>query len=154
AAFGRRGSWSFSRYSGLAHAFEKGLKLGQIRQVVAPRCPGGAGAGDRESRIERETVRTAERASLRRPSHAGAAPQCSTRIILVGLDRPSTPSGRLLPTAEVVLRDARAHHPGVCHSLRRLLLPEPLSRVPPILPLGGSRRALSRPRFPEGPGVC
>ena len=41
--------------SGLAHAFENGLKLGQICRVVAPRRPGGADAGDGVGRVERET---------------------------------------------------------------------------------------------------
>lgn len=40
--------------SGLAQAVENALKLSQIRRVVAPRCPGGAGAGDRKSRVERD----------------------------------------------------------------------------------------------------
>ena len=31
------------------------LKLGQIRRVVAHRRPDGAGAGDGEGRVERET---------------------------------------------------------------------------------------------------
>src|SRR5271166_6159210 len=39
---------------GLAHAFEYGLKLGEIRRVVGNRRPEGAGAGDREVRVERE----------------------------------------------------------------------------------------------------
>ena len=43
------------RDSGLAHAFENGLKLGQIRRVVAHRRPSGAGAGDGEGGVERET---------------------------------------------------------------------------------------------------
>ena len=40
--------------SRLAHAFENPLELGQVRQVVAHRGPGGAGAGDGEGRVERE----------------------------------------------------------------------------------------------------
>ena len=40
---------------GLAHGFKNGLKLGQIRRVVGNRRPEGAGAGDREVRVERET---------------------------------------------------------------------------------------------------
>ncbi len=46
---------SFLRQPRLAHAFENGLKLGQIRRIVAHRRPGGAGAGDGEGRVERET---------------------------------------------------------------------------------------------------
>ena len=40
--------------SGLAHAFENRLELGEICRVVAHRCPDGAEAGDREGRVERE----------------------------------------------------------------------------------------------------
>jgi hypothetical protein len=107
--------------------------------------PGGAGAGDRESRIERETGQDGGTSLVEaaKPRQGSAQVKICSRIISVGLDRPSTPSDRLLPTAEVVLRDARAHHPGVCHSLRRRPLPETLSRVPTILPLGGFRRASS-----------
>jgi hypothetical protein len=39
---------------GLAQALENGLKLGKIRRVVAHRRPGGAGPGNRQSRVERE----------------------------------------------------------------------------------------------------
>jgi hypothetical protein len=127
----------------------EGLKLDQIRQVVAQRYPGGAGAGDREGRIERETGQDGGTSLVEaaKPRQGSAQVKICSRIISVGLDRPSTPSDRLLPTAEVVLRDARAHPPGVCHSPRRRPLPETLSRVPTILPFGGFRRALSRPRF-------
>ena len=42
--------------SGLAEAFENGLKPGQMRyRVVAHRCPGGAGAGNSEVKVERKT---------------------------------------------------------------------------------------------------
>ena len=41
------------------------------------------------------------------------------RIISVGLDRPSKPRDRLLPTAEVVLRKARVSHPDVSHRIAR-----------------------------------
>ncbi len=46
---------SFLRQPRLAQAVENGLELGQIGRVVAPRRPGGAGAGDGEGRVERET---------------------------------------------------------------------------------------------------
>src|SRR5580704_14680284 len=46
---------SLFRHSGLAHAFENRLELGEIRRVVAHRRPGGAEAGDGESRNEGET---------------------------------------------------------------------------------------------------
>ena len=50
----RRAAVIASGTPGDAHAFENALKLGKIRRVVAPRRPGGAGAGDREGRVERE----------------------------------------------------------------------------------------------------
>ena len=58
---------------------------------------------------------TAECASSSRPSCARAAAKCEIcrRIISIGLDRPSKPRDRLLPTAEVELRKAREIHPGV-----------------------------------------
>ena len=43
------------RRSGLAHTLEKSVQLGQMGRVVAHRRPGGAGARDGESRVERET---------------------------------------------------------------------------------------------------
>ena len=46
---------SFLRQSRLPHAFENRLELGEIPRIVAHRCPGGAGAGDCEGRVERET---------------------------------------------------------------------------------------------------
>src|ERR1700733_13105052 len=39
------------------------------------------------------------------------------RIIPVGLDRPPKPPDRLLPTAELELRDPREVHPGVSHRI-------------------------------------
>jgi hypothetical protein len=41
------------------------------------------------------------------------------REISVGLDRPSKPCDRLLPKAEVILRDARYIHPIVSHRIAR-----------------------------------
>ena len=42
----------------------------------------------------------------------GGQPKICWRIVSVGLDRPSAPRGRLLVTAELVLRDARECRPG------------------------------------------
>src|SRR5208283_4067932 len=100
---------------GLAHAFENGLELGQIRRVVAHPRPGGAGAGNGEGRVERETrfngeTRLVESTKL---SECGAQPKVWVRIISIGLDRPPTPRGRFLVTAEVVLRPACGTHPDV-----------------------------------------
>ena len=52
-----RGQRSLFRDSGLPHAFENGLKLGQVCRVVAPCRPEGAGARDGEGRIERQARR-------------------------------------------------------------------------------------------------
>src|ERR1700722_12197210 len=41
------------------------------------------------------------------------------RIVTVGLDRPSKPRNRLLPTAEVELPKARIGHPDVSQSIAR-----------------------------------
>ena len=91
--------------------------MGQIRRVVAHRCPSGAGAGDRESRIERETGQDGGTRLVKaaKPREGSAQVKICSRIISVGLDRTLTPWDRLRATAEAVLRDARAHHPGVCH---------------------------------------
>ena len=64
---------------------------------------------------------TAECASSSRPSCARAAANTKIcmRIISVGLDRPSKPRDRLLPTAEVELRNARVSHPDVSHRIAR-----------------------------------
>ena len=93
--------------SGLAQAFENGLKLGQVRRVVAHRRPGGAGAGDGVGRVERETgpdcgTRLVKSTKLR---EGGGQLEICWRVISVGLDRPSKPRDRLLVTAEVELRD-------------------------------------------------
>ena len=68
---------------GLAQAVENGLKLGQIRRVVAHRRPSSAGAGDGEGRVEREAgldggTRLVKSTELRRPKHAlvGAEREC------------------------------------------------------------------------------
>jgi hypothetical protein len=55
--------------SGLAQALENGLKLGEVRRVVAHRGPGGAGAGNRQNRVEREP-RMSLRAGFLEPSEA------------------------------------------------------------------------------------
>ena len=48
-------------------------------------------------------------------SEGGRQVKICWRIISVGLDRPSKPRDRLLATAEVKLRNARASHPDVGH---------------------------------------
>jgi hypothetical protein len=103
------------RNAGLAQAFENVLEAGQIRRVVAPRRPGGAGAGDREGRVERETgldcrMRLIESIKL---SEGGRQMKNCYRIISVGLGRPPILRDRLLPTAEVELRQTRHIHPEV-----------------------------------------
>ena len=85
------------------------------------RRPGGAGAGDGEGRVERETgldcgTRLVESTKLR---EGGGQLKICERIISVGLDRPPKPRDRLLPTAEVELRDARGRHPDVSHRIAR-----------------------------------
>jgi hypothetical protein len=89
-------------HSGLAHAFENRLELGEIRRVVAHRRPGGAEAGDGESRNEGETglnrgTGLIEAAKLR---ESGAQHKIYIRKISVRLDRPPIPRDRLLPTTE------------------------------------------------------
>ena len=103
------------RDAGLAHPFENGLNLGQIRRVVAPRRPGVAYAGDEVGWIQRETgldrgVRLVKSTELR---EGGGQVQIGRRIISIGLDLPPKPRDRLLPTAEVELRKARRIHPDV-----------------------------------------
>ena len=101
--------------AGLAHAVENGLEPGQVGRVVAPRRPGGAEAGDGEGRVEGEAgldggTRLVQSAKLRQ---GGGQVKIRYRIISVGLDRPPTPRDRLLPTAEVELRQAHVCHPNV-----------------------------------------
>jgi len=43
---------SLLRQARLAQAVDNGLKLGEIRRIVAHRCPGGVGAGDGKGRVE------------------------------------------------------------------------------------------------------
>src|SRR5580704_16801004 len=100
---------------GLAQAFEIALKPSQPSRVVAHRRPSGAGAGDSEGGVEREAsigcgMRFFQSTELR---EGGGQPKICQRIVSVRLDRPSTPHVRLLPTAEVELRDARGSHPDV-----------------------------------------
>ena len=69
----------------------------------------GAGAGDGEGRVERETgldrgTRLVQSTQLR---ERGGQLKIRCAEISVGLDRPSKPRDRLLLKAEVVLRDAR-----------------------------------------------
>src|SRR5208337_890654 len=117
----RRGGGRRSLFgdSGLAQALENGLELGQIRRVVAPCSPGGAGAGDGEGRVEREAglergMRFVPSIKLR---ESGGQRKICRRQFSVGLDRPSAPGDRFLPTSEVALRHAHGMHPGVSHRI-------------------------------------
>src|SRR5271155_5977473 len=103
---------------------------GQIFRVIAQRRPKGAGAGDGEGRVERETgldrgTRLVQATKLRKRA---AQHKVWMRIISVGLDRPSKPRDRLLPKAEVILRAACNRHPGVSHRIARTE-PESLDNV-------------------------
>ena len=49
----------------------------------------------------------------------GGQQKIRRRIISVGLDRPSKPRDRLVPTAEVDLRNAHEMHPDVSHGIAR-----------------------------------
>ena len=85
------------------------------------RRSGGAGAGDSEGRVERETgidrgMRLVKSTELR---EGGGQHEIRWRIVSVGLDRPSTPRDRLLVTAEVEFREARGTHPDVCQRIAR-----------------------------------
>ena len=107
--------------SGPAQTLQNGLKLGQIRRVVAPRRPDGVGARDREGRVEREAspdggMRLVQSTKKR---ESGGQIEIHCRIISIGLDRPSKPLDRLLPTAEMVLRIARNRHPDVSQRIAR-----------------------------------
>jgi hypothetical protein len=89
------------RDSSLAHAFENWPMPGQIPRVIAYRRKDGAGAGDSESWVERETgfdggMRFVKSTKLRK---GGGQLKICSRIVSVGLDRPSTPRDRLLKTA-------------------------------------------------------
>ena len=67
-----------------------------------------AGAGDSEGRVDRDTrlnCGTRLGKSIKLREGEGQLKICS-RIISIGLDRPSAPCDRLLPTAEGVLRQA------------------------------------------------
>ena len=93
----------------------------EIRRVVAYRGPIGAGARDGEGRVEREAgldsgIRLVKSIKLR---EGGSRREMPKRIISVGLERPSTPCDRLLPTAELELRNSRASHPEVSHRIAR-----------------------------------
>jgi hypothetical protein len=105
----------------LAHAVENGLKLGQIRRIVASHRPGGADAGDDVDRVEREAG--FDRGSrLIRPtklSESSGQHEIRMRIASVGLDRSSTPRRRLFVTAEVIIRHARVSYPDVSQRIAR-----------------------------------
>src|SRR5271165_5001541 len=119
----RRGGGRRSLFgdSGLAHAFENGLKLGQIGRVIAHSRPKGAGAGDGEGRVERETGLDCGMCLVwsTKVREGGSQQEIRCRIISVGLDCPPKPLNRLIPIAEVVLRDAQETIPGVGISIAR-----------------------------------
>ena len=76
------------RHSGLAQAVINSLKPSQIRRVVAHCRPGGAGAGDGEGRIKRETgldcgMRLLEPTQL---GKGGSHHKMWVRVIAIGLD--------------------------------------------------------------------
>ena len=89
--------------------------------MIAPRRVAGAGAGNGEGREERETsldcgMRLVQLTKLR---ERGGQREMWMRMISIGLDRPPEPRGRLLPTAEMELRQACVQHPDVSHRITR-----------------------------------
>ena len=80
--------------------------LGQILRVTALGGQEGAGAGDCESRVQRETRPDRGTRVIKSPKlrQSGGQLKMWLRIISVGFDRPSKPRDRLLPNAEVELR--------------------------------------------------
>src|SRR3984885_12545412 len=95
---GRRSSL---RQSGLAHAFENALRLGQIFWVTALGGEEGAGAGDGEIWVQREAradrgTRTVKSPELRQ---RGSQLKMRFRKISVGFDGPPSPRDRFLPNA-------------------------------------------------------
>ena len=106
---------------GLEQPVENRLKLGKIRRIVAHRRPGGAGAGDGEGRVERETgldrgMRLVQSAKLR---EGCAQHKMWLGIIPVCLYRPPKARCRVLPAAEVEPRHARDSHPEVSQRIAR-----------------------------------
>ena len=98
-----------------------GLKLGQIRRVIAHSRRSSAGAGDGKSRVERETglgggTRLVELTKLRQGC---GQRKIRLRRISVCLNRSAKPRRRLLPTAEVELRYARVSHPDISQRVAR-----------------------------------
>ena len=88
-------------------------------RVVGPSGHIGAKAGDGEARVEYEP-RLDRGARLVNPPElreGGAQHEVRVRKISVGLDRPSKPRDRLLPTAELALRYACVSHATVSHRI-------------------------------------
>src|SRR5271154_5307067 len=112
---------SLFRNSGVAHAFENRLELGEIPRVVAHRRPGSVEAGDGEGGVESETglgcgTSLIKASKLR---EAGTQHKIYIRKISVGINRPPIPRDCLLPTAEVEVREARPAHPNVSIRIAR-----------------------------------
>jgi hypothetical protein len=77
---------SLLRQARLAQAVDNGLKLGEIRRIVAHRCPGGVGAGDGKGRVECKAgldggPRLAQSAKLR---EGGAQHRLRDRGVITG----------------------------------------------------------------------
>jgi hypothetical protein len=99
----------------------KWAQAGPVRRVVAQRSPIDAGAGDGEGRVDRDTrlncgMRLVKSIKLREGE--GQLKICS-RIISVGLDRSSAPCDRLLPTAEMVPRQALVSERDISRRIAR-----------------------------------
>ena len=98
-----------------AHAVENALKLGEIRRIVAPRCPGGPGMGECVDRVKREArldcgTRVINSTEVRK---GGGHLKIGVRIISIGFERPSIPRYGSVVTAEMELRESRHIHPDV-----------------------------------------
>src|SRR5208282_5373109 len=113
----RRGGGRRSLFgdSGLAHAFENGLKLGQIGRVIAHSRPKGAGAGDGEGRVERETGLDCGMCLVwsTKVREGGSKQELRCRLISFGPVGPRKPLTPLSPFAEGVLREAQELFPVV-----------------------------------------
>ena len=138
----RRGSGWRSLFGdpGLVQALVEALVLRKIPRVVAHRRPIGAGAGHREGRVEREPrldrgTRLVQSTKMR---ESATQNKMWMREISVRLDRPSKPRDRLLPKAEVILRDARYIHPKPRAKVRTADWANTLERTPGIVSVPSS----------------